>query len=185
MSSSLTDEQSTAVRQWAEDGADLAVIQQRLDEEFEVRLSFMDTRFLIADMGIELAEEAEPEPEPEPEAEPEAAAPADETVEAEVLDDPAENSEQAAESAGADEHSPEDDGDAESASATVTISEVQQPGVMISGTVTFDGGEKAEWHLDQMGQLGMKPDTEEFRPSPAQMRAFQLELQKAAQEKGF
>ena len=184
MSSSLTDEQSTAVRQWAEDGADLAVIQLRLDEEFEVRLSFMDTRFLIADMGIELAEEAEPEPEAEPEM-PDSTPQGGEPVEAEVLDDPAENSEQAAQSAGADEHSPEDDGDAESASATVTISEVQQPGVMISGTVTFDGGEKAEWSLDQMGQLGMKPDTEEFRPSPAQMRAFQLELQKAAQQKGF
>ena len=188
MSSSLTDEQSAAVRQWAEDGADLAAIQQRLDEEFEVRLSFMDTRFLIADMGVELAEEAEPEPEPETDAEPEAlasATQADETVEAEVFDDPAENIEQAAESAGADEHSPEDDGEAESASATVTISEVQRPGVMISGTVTFDGGGRAEWHLDQMGQLGMKPETEEFRPSPAQMRAFQLELQKAAQQKGF
>ena len=79
---------------------------------------------------------------------------------------------------------PEGEADDGSAAATVTISEVQQPGVMISGTVTFDTGEKAEWYLDPAGQLGMNPETPEFRPSPAQMRAFQSELQKAAQQKG-
>lgn len=184
MSSSLTDEQSAAVRQWAEEGADLAAIQKRLDEEFEVRLTFMDTRFLIADLGIELVAEEEPEEEPAqteniPTAE---GGPADEAgavegplgaaADADVISqDPLE--------------APQSVADGETASATVTISEVQRPGVMISGTVSFDTGEKAEWYLDQMGQLGMNPETPEFRPSPAQMRAFQAELQKAAQSKGL
>ena len=199
MSSSLSDEQSAAVRQWAEEGADLAAIQKRLDEEFEVRLTFMDTRFLIADLGIELAEEEEPEPEPEPEPAAVVGAGADAggdpagpgaegMIEAEVIDGARDHSEpQAAESPVADDPQGQSDGegDDESASATVTISEVQRPGVMISGTVTFDSGDKAEWYLDQMGQLGMNPEAPEFRPSPAQMRAFQMELQKAAQQKGF
>ena len=48
---------------------------RRLDEEFEVRLTFLDSRFLLADLGIEPKaeegpeEEEQPEPEPEPPAE--------------------------------------------------------------------------------------------------------------------
>jgi hypothetical protein len=177
MSSSLTDEQSTAVRKWAEEGADLAAIQKRLDEEFEVRLTFMDTRFLIADLGIELVAEEEPEPEPEAEA---SSAPEQAPLEEPTADTP-ESTEAPAEEVDVAEA----DADLGTATATVSISEVQRPGMMISGSVTFDGGEKAEWYLDQMGQLGLDPATPEFRPSPAQMRAFQIELQKAAQQKGF
>ncbi len=183
MSDSLTDEQKQAVHRWAAEGADVAGIQKQLDDEFEVRLTFMDTRFLIADLGVQLASEQEEEKEEakEPEAAPEQAAPGAAGDSQALLDDPAEAFTEPADSA----VPPEAGADAATASATVTISELARPGMMASGTVTFDGGEKAEWYLDQMGQLGLNPEKPEFRPTPSQMRAFQTELQQAAQKKGY
>jgi hypothetical protein len=182
MSSSLTEDQSNAVRQWAEEGADMAAIQRRLDEEFEVQLTFMDTRFLIADLGIELVEEEEEEADEE---EPEVEAPANEAEGEPAADESAEDLAQPAQPEPEMEGEATEEPDNGTATAAVTISELQRPGMMISGSVTFDGGDKAEWYLDQSGQLGMNPESEEFRPNPQQMRVFQMELQKAAQQKGF
>ncbi len=183
MSQPLTDEQTKAVRSWAEDGADLPAIQKRLGDEFEVHLTFMDTRFLIADLEIELkSEEEEEEVVAEPvveEAAAETAAPVDQAQELPaddaVAEAPPEN--------GADPEADPAAGPLEK--VTVTISELQRPGMMANGNVTFANGQTAEWYLDQMGQLGMNPTEPEFRPSPQQMLAFQQELQRLAQQKGL
>jgi len=59
--SKLTEEQTTTLRRIAAEGATMSDIQRVLKEEFGISITFMDTRFLILDLGIELVEESKPE----------------------------------------------------------------------------------------------------------------------------
>ena len=56
--SQLTPEQIDTIKAWAADGARMADIQKRLGEELGLSATYMDTRFLVLDLGIELIEEA-------------------------------------------------------------------------------------------------------------------------------
>lgn len=53
----LSENQIEAIRNWAAGGAQLSEIQARLLEEFQLTATYMDTRFVILDLGIELIEE--------------------------------------------------------------------------------------------------------------------------------
>ena len=168
ISKSLSEEQIAKIQAWADAGTELSEIQKLLGTELNVGATYLETRFLLDDLGIEI--HVEPEPEPGPEPEPElgevpGAAPDSE-------DDP--GAEQA-----------EDPGLDNAADASVTIDTVQRPGAIVSGRVTFDGGESAAWWLDQMGRLGMDSDNSEFKPSEPQLMIFQRELQRVIQEKGL
>ncbi len=65
----LTPEQEATVRGWVADKATLNDLQNRLRDEMNIRLTFMDVRFLVLDLGLELYTPP-PEPEEEPEEEP-------------------------------------------------------------------------------------------------------------------
>lgn len=54
--SQLTPEQTAALQQWAAEGATMSDLQRHLKEDFGFSLTYMDTRFLILDLGIELLE---------------------------------------------------------------------------------------------------------------------------------
>ena len=58
----LSEDQITAIRKWAEEGAQLSEIQGRIREEFKLPATYMDTRFVILDLGIELIVEKVEEP---------------------------------------------------------------------------------------------------------------------------
>ena len=58
----LSPEQIRSIRAWAEEGLDLNAIQKRLHEDLNIKLTFMDTRFLLQDLDIRIRQ---PEPEPE------------------------------------------------------------------------------------------------------------------------
>ena len=58
--SQLTDEQKQQIHQWADDGAQMADIQKRMAQELGIQITYMDTRFLILDLGIELKKEEAP-----------------------------------------------------------------------------------------------------------------------------
>lgn len=64
-SKKLTAEQISAIKEWASQGAQLPEIQGRIREEMNYPVTYMDTRFLILDLGIELFVEKEPDPIPE------------------------------------------------------------------------------------------------------------------------
>ena len=64
----LSPEQIQTIRTWAEEGLDLNAIQKRLHEDLNIKLTFMDTRFLLQDLDIRISQ---PEPEPEEPEEPE------------------------------------------------------------------------------------------------------------------
>jgi hypothetical protein len=50
----LSGEQVTAIQSWAAGGAQLPDIQLRIKEDFGFSLTYMDTRFLVLDLGIEI-----------------------------------------------------------------------------------------------------------------------------------
>ncbi len=157
---SLSEDQISTIAAWADDGDTLADIQRKMNEDLEIKVTYLETRFLLEDLKIELKSEPAPEPE---ESDDESA----EDPDGEVILDGSET----AEAPGGDD-------------AAVTIDKVQRPGALVSGKVTFAGG-SASWWLDQMGRLGMDPDDEGFEPSEAQMMSFQKELQAAIQKSGL
>lgn len=162
---SLSEEQVALIQSWADEGDGLSEIQNKLGSEMDIRVTYMEMRFLMDDIGVQLKSDPEPEKQ-EPEEEP---APENE---AEVAESP-------------EEESPESDSGENAAEVTLTVDKVQRPGTVISGNVSFGEGNSAEWSLDEAGQLGMKPNNEGFRPSEEQVMAFQQQLQKVIQESGL
>ncbi|MGB2266925.1 MAG: hypothetical protein ACPIB0_08835 [Akkermansiaceae bacterium] len=155
----LSDHQVQSVRDWAADGAQLADIQKRLEEEMELRLSYMDTRFLILDLGVEIRNLAKEEAESSQVEEPASIEPGSEDDkmlsedDLEVLPPPSQGK------------------------VTVTVDGIARPGLMASGRVTFGDGKSGIWYVDEMGRLGIDPEEEGYRPGEADILAFQRELQ--------
>ena len=65
--SKLSEDQKTALHQWAAEGASIADLQKRLKDEFDIGITYMDARFLVLDLGIELVEAPKDEKKPEDE----------------------------------------------------------------------------------------------------------------------
>ncbi len=63
--SKLTSDQTEALKNWAAAGATMSELQRHLKEDFDHSLTYMDTRFLILDLGIELVEEPKVVPKEE------------------------------------------------------------------------------------------------------------------------
>lgn len=63
----------------------------------------------------------------------------------------------------------------------IEISNIQRPGTMASGTVTFLSGLKGEWYVDTMGQLGLNMANDDDKPSEEDMQDFQVQLQRQIQ----
>ncbi len=155
---SLTNEQKVQAAKILSEGASIADVQRLIVDEFKIPMTYMEVRFLMDDLDLDLA--APPEPEPEPEEEPkEATTP--ETQEA----TPAE-----AELVGGGP-----------GSISVEMDKIKRPGAALSGTVTFSDGVNAQWTVDPYGRLGLDTDIENYQPSPEDIEAFQLELQRQMQ----
>ena len=64
---SLTEDQRVAISKWIEEGASLSDIQKRLKEEFQLSLTYLETRLLADDLKLRLKEPERPvEPPPLP-----------------------------------------------------------------------------------------------------------------------
>ena len=153
----LTDEQKLKVAAWIADGQKLSEIQQRLGQEFDLRLTYMEARMLVDDLQLT---PQDPAPQPAPvEAAPGEPAPA---LTPDALPPPG------------------------AASAiTMQVDQIPRPGSAVSGTVTFSDGGNAAWYLDQYGRLGMAPVTEGYRPPEADIPEFQVMLDRELQKLGF
>jgi hypothetical protein len=68
--SKLSPEQIESLKQRAAGGATMSDLQRQLKDDFGFSLTYMDTRFLILDLGIELIEEPKEEPKAEEKAAP-------------------------------------------------------------------------------------------------------------------
>ncbi len=73
--SKLSEDQKTTLRQWAAEGDSIADLQKRMKDEMDIGITYMDARFLVLDLGIEIIVEKEEEPEaPAEDANPDVAA---------------------------------------------------------------------------------------------------------------
>ena len=155
----LTDEQKQAVTAWIAEGLKLSDVQQRLAEKYDIRLTYMEARFLVDDLRVT----------PQDPAPPAAPSPLDATPPA----------------APAPSMLAPDAPPAPAGGIAVKVDEIMRPGSVVSGSVTFSDGGKAAWHLDQMGRLGMSPATEGYRPPEADVPQFQEALDRELQKMGF
>ena len=53
----LNTEQQQAFASWVADGLGLSDLQRKLEDEFELRMTYMDVRFLLIDLGLDLKDE--------------------------------------------------------------------------------------------------------------------------------
>lgn len=181
----LSPEQKQSVATWVAAGDSLSTIQQKLNSEFKISMTYMDVRFLVDDLNLELKD---PKPakaavevakEEAHEEAPKAGAKKgflDKMKEKVGLGDADEDEETEAPEP---EEAPLDEaGDALGSSVTVTVDQVTLiPGALASGSVTFSDGVTGKWIVDQYGRPGFteisKPG---YRPKPADAQAFMQEL---------
>ena len=161
----LTAEQKVAVGEWVAEGASVADVQKRLKEEFQIGMTFMDARFLIDDLELDLKDKVKPAETPN------FAAPATGTSPAQEAG-PADNE--------VFDLEPEGTG-----TVAVEVDKITRPGAVVSGTVVFSDGVKATWALDQMGRLALDAGTGGYRPSEDDIAVFQQELSRQLQKQGF
>ena len=163
----LDDAQKKKVSGWIEEGLKLSEIQDKLNSEFGLRMTYMEVRFLIDDLGVKLKDKPQEKP-PQPPAPPQTtAAPAKPAQPALVP---------AGENAAAD---------LPASKVSVTVDQVTRPGALASGKVTFSDGKAADWYLDQMGRLGLAPKEQGYKPSQEDLMDFQMELQSELARLGF
>jgi hypothetical protein len=65
------------------------------------------------------------------------------------------------------------------------VDQIARPGTLVSGKVTFSDGQNAEWSLDQTGRLALTAQQKGYRPSQADVQAFQQALQNELAKLGF
>ena len=145
-SKDLSSEQIESLKAWAAAGDQLPAIQGKLKGEFGINATYMDTRFLVLDLGVELASEEEEE----------AKEASDEPAASEILE-----TETAAPGEG---------------SVSVELDTVTRPGAIVSGRIVFSDGEKAAWFIDQMGRPGLDTDTPGYRPTNEDLDEFEKQL---------
>ncbi|GHB95511.1 hypothetical protein [Cerasicoccus arenae] len=151
----LTPEQKQQVAAWVNDGESLAEIQRRINNEFSVPMTYMDVRFLVDDLELDLVDKT-------PKVDPADATKPAVDAEASIVDDAPEGG------------------------VSVELDAIMRPGAMVSGSVTFSDGESMGWQLDQAGRLGLIPGpTEGYRPSEADVMAFQAALEEELRKKGM
>lgn len=163
----LTDAQKAEVTRWIARGAKIAEIQTRLASELNVRLTYMEVRFLVDDLKLTPVD-------PEPVKVPEPPAPASSTGTPSPAPAPLPSSQTVPNPA-----------PAAGGSVSVSVDQIARPGAIVSGKVTFSDGQKAAWTLDQMGRLGLAADQKGYRPTPADVEQFQLALQNELSRAGF
>ena len=201
----LSAEQRAAVSQWIAAGDTLAAVQRKLTEELKVSMTYMEVRFLVDDLGLELkspapkfsappaaapatpAAPAEPAPKKglfgklkdAVTGKPDASLPADDAVVEPPLSEEAPYDEEYP----ADDLAPVDPA-APASNVTVELDRLTRPGTLASGTVTFSDGNAAKWAMDQYGRL-MLDAAKGYKPAAADIQAFQTELSVQLQRMGY
>jgi hypothetical protein len=171
----LTPEQKQTVASWVAAGDNLSTVQKKLSEQFHLSLTYMDVRFLVDDLGLELKNAA-----------PKASTDIGKAAPANPADGPAAATENLSAEDLPDEAEPFAAPPGGGA-VKITVDNVTLlPNALASGTVTFSDGVAGKWIVDNMGRPGMTEISQPgYRPSPADAQAFMQELSSALQKKGL
>ncbi|MCX6992431.1 MAG: hypothetical protein NT011_04725 [Kiritimatiellaeota bacterium] len=159
----LNDTQKDAVKKWIAEGCGLTEIQKRLNDEFKLSVTFLDLRFLILDLGLTIKEQTKNTSAGLDLAKAAPGRPEVETTNTE----------------------PEPLGPDSAGGVAVTLDRIVKPGSVVSGTVRFSDGVSATWMLDQLGRLAIDAGKPNYRPSPEDVQAFQMELRNLLQSRGI
>ena len=178
---SLSPEQKQAVSAWIAAGDNLSAVQKKLTEQFKISMTYRDVRFLVDDLGLELQN---PAPKADTSDVSKTPTPAKGAVPPPAGDQPV---------AGEDGLPPEEFAQDEGVPAvpapagtfSLEIDRIMRPGTMVSGAVTFSDGVTGKWALDQQGRLMLETPQKGYQPSPADIQAFQKELQVQLQRQGY
>ena len=169
------DEIKAFIADRTREGHNLSKIQDMLAEQ-GVKMTFMELRLIASEIETSFWQKADPAPEPAPEAE----TPAQEDASADTDNFPPDEDAEGQlppDDASAGDTPTADGGEpAPRGRTTVTLDQVQRPGFMATGTVSFGSGAKGLWGLDQMGRLRVEPT--EGKPDQLDIQDFQLELQR-------
>jgi len=163
----LNDEQKKLVTQWVKEGCGLSEVQRRITDQFKLSLTYMDVRFLIIELGLDIQDKRK-SPSVSPVI-PAASQPAGLAAEPEPADIP--------------ELAPEPP--AGPGGVIVDIDRLTLPGSLVSGTVVFSDGVKANWSLDQGGRLALGAKDKNYRPSAQDVQEFQMAIARELQKRGY
>lgn len=174
----LTPEQKKAVSEWVAAGDSLYAVQKKLSEVLKISMTYMDVRFLVDDLNLELKD-----PEPKKDASDVSKgvqAPSGEGRKG-FLDKAKEKLGLA--KSGADSEEDDLEEALPPSGVRVEVDKVNlNPNALASGKVTFSDGVTGKWIVDHQGRPGVtevsKPG---YRPSPADAQAFMQELSQALQ----
>lgn len=192
----LSPEQRAAVSQWVATGDSLAAIQRKLTEELKLSMTYMEVRFLVDDLGLELKSPPPAKPATPPPAATPAEPPAKKGLFGKLKDAVTGGSADAAEAdlpaeeELLDEDLPadlptEEPAQAGLANVKVEVDRLTRPGTLVSGAVTFSDGVSAKWAMDQYGRLMLDAADKTYKPAPADIQAFQTELGAQLQRMGY
>jgi hypothetical protein len=167
----LTPEQKTAVSEWIAAGDSLYAVQKKLSDQFKVSLTYMDVRFLVDDLNLQLKD-----PAPKADA-------SDVSKSAPAAEKKGMPGSPGPGGAEADPEAADLDPSAPVSSIRVTVDKLNLiPNAMASGTVTFSDGVTGKWVVDNQGRPGLSEVSKPgYRPSAADAQAFMQELSLALQ----
>ena len=174
----LDEAQQRKVAEWVAQGLTLADIQKRLASELGVSLTYMEVRFIVDDLKLVPKDTARPKEE-----------------KVSTLSPPT-NRAEGQDGSGAAIASPRGKspatGPATAAAAesagrgvSVVVDTVARPGALVSGSVRFSDGQTGGWYMDQYGRLGVAPAQQGYKPSAADMTAFQQALETELSRLGY
>ncbi len=151
----LDENQKKLVAKWVNSGATLSEIQTQISENFKISMTYMDVRFLVDDLNLDLLDPAVPE-------EKKSAVP-----EEKIAENPA------------PENAPN------AGKISISVDPVQAPGVFLGGKVKFSDGVEGRWFLDSSGRLGLENFPENYRPPQQDAPEFQTLLRQELAKLGY
>ena len=163
----LHDEQKALVAQWVKEGCGLSEIQRRMGDQFKLTLTYMDVRFLVIELGLDIQEKKSSTPPPK-----------DLTARPSPAEVP--GGEDEFDKAGLEPEPAPGTG-----SVVVDVDRLMRPGALVSGTVVFSDGVKANWALDQMGRLALSGTDKTYRPSAQDVQEFQVAIAQELRKRGY
>jgi hypothetical protein len=160
----LDEGQRKRVSEWINQGLKLSDIQARIASELGIKLTYMDVRLLVDDLKL---------------------TPKDPDLSKVVSATLDTSSSGTPKPSAAGKTPPTEAGGAQTGGVSVQIDQIARPGAVVSGKVTFTDGNAAEWYFDQMGRLGLVPQTPGYRPPATDLREFQSLLDAELSKMGF
>lgn len=151
----LSENQQNSVRKWAAEGASLSEIQNRLVQEFGLRMSFIEVRLLVLDLEVSIREKSKPTP-PKP-----SPAVTEATSDNGMEPDGDEDGGTLDGELDVEEVPPVDEGeeDKPTGAVRVELSRLAQPGFALNGSVTFSDGVHAQWESPTAASFPWRPRT--------------------------